>query len=112
VSYTGYAMIIDIPTADLVAELTRRNETGDRPAGWGDVRELTSQLAEWKLRAEIAQGALKPVEAERDRQEQLMEDALEFTKDISASHVVPQEVRLKAREFLDRRAKLYDKEHT
>jgi hypothetical protein len=82
----------------------------------GGLRSALAEIDSWKLRAELAEAALKPVEAERDRQEQLMEDALEFTKKVArvpdaACNSPLLQLSIEAQSFLDRRAKLYDERH-
>jgi hypothetical protein len=73
------------------------------------IRELTSDRDSWKLRAELAEAALKPEQQERDKMEHAADDVLGFVKDLSASAAVPQQVRLKALELLKNREAAYDK---
>ena len=88
----------------------------------GEPSPLEADRDSWKLRAEIAQGALKPEQQERDKQEYMADDVLEFVKRMSQLPDFPEALyggnarllngmRDRARELLDRRAKLYDKEH-
>lgn len=92
----------------------------------GERGPLEADRDSWKLRAELAEGALKPEEQERDKQEHMADDALEFVKRMSRLPHFPEAtggdnarlltrllngMRDRARELLDRRAKLYDKEH-
>jgi hypothetical protein len=96
-----------------------RNDGDLTSVSIGGLRSALAEIDSWKLRAELAEAALKPEQQERDKMEHAADDVLGFVKQMAE---LPRAVVLnpvqtlwdmsvKAQRLLKDREAAYDKEH-